>query len=102
MKVSLEAKLKTPKGEVMKDNDNGKVVDLTLRRAINAVLGAPLESDRELGWKKLFDMGNLMKAVEEHKKGEFDISSEDVTMLKERCSKLFPNIVWALVKCLEG
>lgn len=99
MKVKLLNNCVSPTGDVMKDAEG----DVTLKRAVIAALQGSIESDKGMPLAKIMELGDLLKAVSAHKKGDFEMTSEQITLVKERAAQMFaPVFVYAIVKGLEG
>ena len=101
MKVSnVNMVLKSPTGVEIKDGPEAK--GITLKEMLERVLVTPLQTDAELGLQKMVMLGGLLERISKAKK-ELELSSEEVTILKERTAKIFGVVVtWAIVKALEG
>lgn len=102
--ANLDSTLHDPKGlEIVKGpGKDGKPELATLRYVLVEALSAQLESDRGAGWQKLHQLGQLAHSLATAP-GEFELTSEQVSLLKERVGQVYPvSVVWAVVSILEG
>lgn len=81
MKIDLDVKLKTPKGEEFEDK-------ASLGTALYAVLSAQLPTDAQIPANKRLDAYRLLQRIAAG--GELEITVDEAADIKERANKLLP------------
>jgi hypothetical protein len=94
MKLSLDEELKDPKGNAF--TDKAKLGD-----ALYGALNAPLQADQQLPLAEQMKRYRLSQRVGVG--GEIEVTAEEIALLKERISRVFPiQVIGAIVDKLEA
>jgi hypothetical protein len=94
VKLSLDEVLKDAKG--LPFNDKAKLGD-----AIYSALNAAMPTDQQLSLPEQMKRYRLLQRIGVG--GEIDVTAEDIAMIKDRVSKVFPiSVVGAVVDAVEA
>lgn len=94
MKLNLNVELADAKGNPFQDK--AKLGD-----ALYGAMNSPMPADNQLPLPEQIKRYRLLQLV--GKGGEIEVTAEDIAMLKERVSKLFPiSVVGAVTDLLES
>ena len=104
MKIQLDHEVMTPTGNPIKMDDAKPPKTLKVRDVLENALAMPLEDDLRHGTQRFVKLGDLLKKLSDAK-GEVELESEDITLIKERIPRCFngnPLVVWGALRAAEG
>ena len=110
MRLQVNKQVLTPGGDPIRIRDFDQeakkeiTVELTVGFAIKTAASMPMEEDLRIGTKRFLDLGEILTAISKAK-DTIELSSEQISMLKERIPHAFrgnPPIVYGCLLALEG
>lgn len=96
MKVELKHELKEVNGEtIFLQNEKGEITSdpMTIAFVFNKALSIPLKGDENDSDAQRMKKFNLLQSIFKNEKGKLNVTSEDVTLIKNRVRKVFANPV---------